>query len=195
MIRCRKKEVSALFLVMAFSVLLFALPTPVSAAVDSVSPSQGNHGETLDVVIRGSPFTGATNVSFGSGIDVNSFTVNSITNITANITIHTDAIPGPRDVSVTTPGGTDTLVDGFTVPSRPPSQPINSSPANGATGVSVTPILESSAFSDPDTGDTHGASQWQIREATAPDDYSVTVFDSGTDTSNLVQITLSPGTL
>jgi|GEM_PF-967019 len=76
-----------------------------------------------------------------------------------------------------------------------PVTPSNISPANGATGVSLTPTLTSSAFSDPDVGDSHKASQWQIRRATAPGDYSVTVYDSLTDTVNKTAITVPAGKL
>ena len=74
-----------------------------------------------------------------------------------------------------------------------PFQPSNVSPANGTTGISVIPTLQSAAFSDTDAGDTHAASQWQI--TTMPGDYSSSVFDSGTDGSHLIQITLSSGIL
>jgi hypothetical protein len=43
-----------------------------------------------------------------------------------------------------------------------PYQPSNVSPADGATGISLTGTAQSSAFSDPDAGDTHAASQWQM---------------------------------
>jgi len=76
---------------------------------------------------------------------------------------------------------------------QPPAQPSNFSPANGATGISVMPTLRSSAFADPDIGDTHAASQWQVR--TSSGSYSSPVFDSGTDSSNLTQITLASGIL
>jgi hypothetical protein len=78
-------------------------------------------------------------------------------------------------------------------PNQPPNQPSNISPANGATGISLTPTLQSSAFSDPDPGDTHAASQWQIR--TTSGDYSSPVFDSGTDATNLTSITIPSGNL
>ncbi len=80
-----------------------------------------------------------------------------------------------------------------TLASQPPSQPSNTSPSDGASGVSLTPTLQSSAFSDPDFGDTHGASQWQI--STTAGDYSSPVFDSGTDTSNLTGIDVHWGNL
>jgi PKD repeat protein len=76
---------------------------------------------------------------------------------------------------------------------RLPSQPTNVSPANGVSGVSLTPTLQSIGFSDPDVGDTHVASQWQMR--TSASAYSSPVLDSGADSSNLTQITLSSGFL
>jgi VCBS repeat-containing protein len=75
----------------------------------------------------------------------------------------------------------------------PPSQPSNVSPVNGATDVILTPTLGSSAFSDPDNGDTHAASQWQI--TTTSGSYTSPVFDSGVSTANQTQITVPSGKL
>jgi len=70
-----------------------------------------------------------------------------------------------------------------------PNQPINITPANGATGVvRKNPILIASAF----IGGTHQASQWLIRNA------SVNVYDSGTvsgTTSHTASTTLVHNTL
>jgi sugar lactone lactonase YvrE len=100
---------------------VFGYPAPVVAPViTSVSPNSGNQGQTLNnVIITGSNFTDATEVSFGDGITVTGFTVDSATQITASITIATDASLGARDVSVTTPAGTGTLTAGFTVTDIP----------------------------------------------------------------------------
>ena len=79
---------------------------------------------------------------------------------------------------------------------QPPRQPTNISPVSGATGVVLTPTLESSPFSDPDPGDFHTASQWQI--TTVPGHYAppaTYVFDSGADTQNLTAITIPSGEL
>jgi len=77
-----------------------------------------------------------------------------------------------------------------------PSRPSDVSPADSSTGIVLTPTLRASVFDDDaDPGDTHAASQWQIRKATDPPDYSVTVYDSGTDTANLSQITIPSGIL
>ena len=103
---------------------LFALtnnnPAPT---LTSVSPTSGNITQTLNVVLGGSNFLGATTVSFGSDIAVNSVTVNSGVQITANITIASTATLGPRAVSVTNPGpggGTATLPGAFSVTGTPP---------------------------------------------------------------------------
>jgi hypothetical protein len=91
------------------------LPPPT---VTGVNPTSGIQGETLNVTITGTHFTGATSVRFGalgSYVSVNSLTVDNDTQITANITILSYASPGTRNVTVTTPAGTDTLSDGFTV--------------------------------------------------------------------------------
>ena len=81
----------------------------------------------------------------------------------------------------------------FTTINRPPDLPTNVSPANGATGISLTPTLQSSAFSDPDTGDTNAASQWQITAMSGQ--YSSPLFDSSIDATNLTSIIVPPGTL
>jgi hypothetical protein len=83
--------------------------------ITSIAPDHGKQDETLVVTVTGTNFTGATAVSFGAGITVNSFNVDFSTQITANISIDADAATGARDVSVTTLGGTDILADGFTV--------------------------------------------------------------------------------
>jgi len=47
-------------------------------------------------------------------------------------------------------------------PNTKPYAPEAVSPSNGASGQSLTPTLRSSSFSDPDAGDSHRASWWQI---------------------------------
>ena len=89
--------------------------TQAAPTIASTSSALGSQGVTLDVVITGSDFTEATGINFGDSITVNSFSVDSAAQITANITIDADAITGSRDVSVSTPGGTVTMSGGFTV--------------------------------------------------------------------------------
>jgi len=77
---------------------------------------------------------------------------------------------------------------------QPPHRPSNALPPDGATGVSLTPTLQSSDFSDPNVGDTHAASQWQVATSISCVPCSQ-VFNSGTDTTNLPSITIPSGTL
>ncbi len=75
----------------------------------------------------------------------------------------------------------------------PPVQPSNLSPSSNES--TLTPNLVSSAFIDWNIEDTHSASQWQMRSISSPADWSVTVFDSSTDTVNLTSIPVPTGVL
>lgn len=75
----------------------------------------------------------------------------------------------------------------------PPNTPTNSSPVGDATDVNLNPTLESSGFSDPDSGDTHQASDWRV--TTTSGDYSSIVFSSYNDVDNLTSIDIEDGVL
>jgi len=95
----------------------FTISNPVPTLA-SISPISSNLGQTLNVVFTGTNFVnGASTVSFGSDITVNTITVNSSTQITANITIPANAIIGAHNGTVTTaaPGGGTTSSQIFTV--------------------------------------------------------------------------------
>ena len=96
-----------------------APPKPNTPTITSVSPNIANRGESLSVIITGTNFTGATEVFFGIGINVNSFTVDSSTQITAGISVSVAATPGMRSVKVTTPVSTATLSNGFGIDQIP----------------------------------------------------------------------------
>ncbi|MBN2100207.1 MAG: IPT/TIG domain-containing protein [Dehalococcoidia bacterium] len=115
--------------------------------ISSVNPNVGVQEQTLDVTITGTYFTAATLVGFGSGITTNSYTVNSATQITANITISYSAAPGPRDVSVTTPGGTATFPDSFGVNQAPPSV-VSTSPDHGMQEETMDIVVTGTHFTD-----------------------------------------------
>lgn len=74
---------------------------------------------------------------------------------------------------------------------RPPAIPTNAAPLPGAVDQALTPVLRSGAFSDPDAGDFHGASQWVVR--VAPN--GPIVFDSGADSVGRVQRAVPAGLL
>ena len=90
-------------------------PEKTRPTITSVSPNQGSQGQTLSVTVAGTKFTGAKGVSLGSGIKVTSFTVDSDTQITANIVIANRAFVGSRLIAVIGPSGKGILPDGFSV--------------------------------------------------------------------------------
>lgn len=75
----------------------------------------------------------------------------------------------------------------------PPEQPVNVSPGDGATSVGVTPVFEASAFVDPEYGDRHIASQWQITMQS--DNYSDPLFEQTVERVNLTRIDIPDDTL
>jgi plastocyanin len=70
---------------------------------------------------------------------------------------------------------------------NPPSTPVPVAPGSGATGLSISPLLEAGPFSDPDSGDLHAASQWLVRSITD----GATAFDSGPDPVHKLSIRIS----
>lgn len=115
----------------------------------------------------------------------------SLSGLTASTTYHYRV--KSKDSSGNQAVSEDRTFSTTSVPNQPPNQPSNVSPTDGATDVGLTTTLTCSAFSDPDAGDTHAASQWQI--TTTSGDYSSPVFDSSTDATNLASIITPLGTL
>ncbi len=80
----------------------------VTPAIKTFNPTSGKVG--IPVTITGTSFTGTTKVTFG-GVKATTFTVNSDTQVTANVP--TGAKTGK--IAITTPGGTATGPGVFTV--------------------------------------------------------------------------------
>lgn len=97
------------------------------------------------------------------------------------------------------PVGLPTMVgrsEPFWIGNAPPDRPTNQSPPHGASGISSTPTLTASTFSDPNAGDTQQAAQWQIRSDTlGTSQYSNPRWDSGPDTQQLRSATVPTGVL
>ena len=60
---------------------------------------------------------------------------------------------------------------------EPPNQPAPTSPPDGQTETALTVRLQTASFSDPDDGDTHGKTRWQIGKDA---NFSAMVFDRTT---------------
>ncbi|MCX5992103.1 MAG: hypothetical protein NTZ04_07255 [Chloroflexi bacterium] len=124
----------------------------------SVSPGSG-------------PYVGSTQftANHNPGYQFVAWTINGVMGNTTN--------PLTLDIESST-----TLVANFSLlVGEAPNQPSNVSPPDGATVVSLSPTLQSSAFSDPDAGDTHAASQWQI--TTTSDNYDTPVLGMTSNTA------------
>jgi hypothetical protein len=92
-----------------------ALPTVTTAT------SGGQGATNLNVVITGTGFLNGAGASFsGSGITVNNTTFNSATQLTASVTIASNAATGTRTVTVLNPdGGSGVGTNKFTVNAAP----------------------------------------------------------------------------
>jgi len=111
-------------------------------------------------------------------------------------------VTGPTDSSGWISGGFDTTYDtgdaGFVAKitgdpdTTSPSQPACILPVEGATGVNLTPTLESSDFSDPNVGDTHVASRWQVDDSS---DFSIPLWDYEDTDSDKTSQAVPIGTL
>ena len=73
--------------------------------VNSVNPNSGDSGDRFTVEILGDVFSHVTKVSFGSEIEVDSFTIIDDGTIRAKIIIANHATPGKREVVLTDPTG------------------------------------------------------------------------------------------
>jgi len=81
------------------------------------------------------------------------------------------------------------------VTGTPPDTPVNLTPVANETNVDLAPLLTASAYNDPDPGNTHRASQWQISATSG--DYGAPIYDSGPGsdlTSHQVAVWLNTGT-
>ena len=107
----------------------FTLPQP-PPTVTSFTPTSGSAG-TL-VTVTGSAFTGATSVTFGGASA--SYFIDSNSQISA--TVPAAATTGP--IAVTTPSGTGTSAESFTVTEPPPNTCVYSAPTKTVTATIPT---------------------------------------------------------
>ena len=93
-------------------------------ALVQATPAFAQAGQSGVNVVVTSQFTlfqqGFTSANFGSGVTVNFITVNSTTQLTANISVASNATVGSRDITITTSGNQQTLPSGFAVTAGTP---------------------------------------------------------------------------
>jgi hypothetical protein len=123
--------------------------TPQTRIV-SISPNQITAGESnVDIEINGSGFSSVTSVSFGAGVDVDSFQALSASQVRATIDVDPDANPGPRTVTVSTSSGSATLDAVFEIlKNRPPKASFTVDPPSGTQATLFT--FDGRGSTDPD---------------------------------------------
>ena len=101
---------------------------------------------------------------------------------TGLITEDIDGVPRPYDAAPDVRGdGSDIDIGAYEFvgtirANQTPLQPTNLSPPHGATGQVTILELSASPFEDPDPGDFHSGSQWQVDDNTT---FASPVYDSG----------------
>jgi hypothetical protein len=156
----------------------FTVTNPLPA-LSSTTPSEAVRNQTLDIVLRGGNFVAnVTTANFGSGIVVNSVTVDSVSRIRANITISASATLGARNVVVNNPapGGGNSTPVAFSVNLAAPPAPTLLSPYNTQTNLPTTLTLrwDSSA----------GAAKYRIQVSTSSLFQSTVLDDSNLTTTS-----------
>lgn len=135
----------------------------------SIVPSSAIQGTTLNVQVNGTDFFDESQVKtaleLGAGITVNTVTINSFNQLTANVTVDPAAVVGPRDVTLTnavsgTSGGTDTESNAFSVllDGNPVPTITSITPTSGVQGTTVNVTVSGSNFDQAYTTIDFGAS-------------------------------------
>jgi hypothetical protein len=94
----------------------FIVSSSQMPAINNISPATGKPGEMLTAVqILGNYLTAPTSINFGSGIIAHNVVEVNDSQITVTLAIDAGALPGARDVSVTTLAGTATRTGGLRV--------------------------------------------------------------------------------
>jgi hypothetical protein len=99
----------------------FTVDTAVPTVTSATPSSRGQGATNQSITIAGTNFVSGAAVSFsGAGITVNSTTFNSVTSLTANVSVAAGAATGARNVTVTNPDfGSGTRNSAFTVNAGP----------------------------------------------------------------------------
>jgi alpha-L-fucosidase 2 len=172
-------------------------PTDISLSSSSVAENQPS-GTTVGTFSTTDPDIGDTftySLVSGAGDTNNaSFTISSNALQTAAVFDYETKNSYSIRVRTTDSGGLyfdEVFTVNVTNVNEAPATPTNLVPVNAAVDQPVTPTLQTSAFSDPDAGDTHTASQWLVRRVAD----STIVFDSGEDTTDKTSLTVPSGRL
>jgi O-glycosyl hydrolase len=197
-IRVRTTTGNGTWVEQVFTVSVIAVPTDITLSNASVLEGQpaGTAVGSFGTVDANGSDTFAYTLVAGAGSDDNaSFSISGSTLQTA--AMFNDLAQSSYSVRIrSTATGSGQWVEkafsiGVTEVSIPPAVPVNGTPANGNSTQSLTPTLQASAFSDANPVDVQAASEWLVQRAAD----SFVVYDSGTDATDLTNLTLPAGVL
>jgi hypothetical protein len=154
------------------------------AVLSALSASSGKRGDVLDVTFTGTGFiSGVTTLDAGTGITVNSVTVQSSTSLKATVSISQSATPGVRSWTLTnpSPGGGISAQLSFSVALEVPTLV---GPVNESTGHGTSLALTWNAIP--------GASGYRVQVASSAG-FATPVLDDSTLTSPTRAIVLLAG--
>jgi hypothetical protein len=138
----------------SFPLLTIAEPFPSPRIVQMV-PATAEQGSTTDITIIGSGFAcGVPGISFsGTGVRCDAVSVLNDKCMIAKVSVDLLAFLGSRNVSVVTPGGSDTFVSGITITKagNPVPRLLSLAPERGARLATVTITLHGSGFVEGQT--------------------------------------------
>lgn len=158
-------------------------PTLTSTDFKSYPSGADTHASTDWQISTDSTFATINWQSMGDAANKTSIAVPSGT-----LSISTIYYARVRHTGATLGASPWSVASKFTVTSQYVVTPTLSAPAAGATAVSQTPTLTSSAFTSYPTGDVHLSSRWQLSKAS---DFSSIAHDSGALTTKLTSYSLA----
>ncbi len=170
-------------------------PAVATLAATSVTSSSAQLNASYDSqgLLGTIQFQYGTTSSYGSATlagDIDNTTTATtyvdVSGLAASTTYHYRVV---ATTSAGTSYGNDMTFTTMAPANQAPNTPANSAPVNNATGVSLTPTLTASAFSDPNAGDTQAAAEWIVTRVSD----GVEMFDTGTDTVDLTSWTIPAG--
>ena len=179
-------------------------PSPVDAqtpgappTLASITPPSGDPGSTIVVALTGTGF-GTTVAVSGTGVVPSDLHEISSTSLQVTFTVDAGAAPGPRNVTVTTPGGTSKPLP-FTVNSPAAGAPTltSVSPNQGIRGTTVDVTLTGTNFVVGATAVTVASGGITVTDVSVSSGTSLTAkfeLDLADDGLRLVTVTTAGGT-
>jgi uncharacterized repeat protein (TIGR01451 family) len=95
-------------------------PPPPPPTLTDIQPASGVQGTSVDVALTGTNFVSPTVTASGDGVAVRNVKLDADDSVNATFAIASDAAPGVRNITLTTPGGTSTAAS-FTILPPPPT--------------------------------------------------------------------------